>query len=86
MNKMTTLKTKDIRRMGKEDRTKKMEELKFELVKAKANASKSGTSKAKNIKRIIARILTLNNQEDKSKKLEKQIQKEKSSKKVGRNE
>ena len=83
---MTTLKTKDIRRMGKEDRTKKMEELKFELVKAKANASKSGTSKAKNIKRIIARILTLNNQEDKSKKLEKQIQKEKSSKKVGRNE
>ena len=63
---MTTLKFKDIKRMSKEDRAKKMEELKFELVKAKAHTSKTGTSKAKDIKKIIARILTLNNLEDKS--------------------
>jgi len=60
---MTTLKAKDIRRMSKEDRGKKIEELKFELVKAKAHTSKTGTSRAKDIKKIIARILTLNNQD-----------------------
>lgn len=62
---------KDIQRMSKEDRMKKLEELKFELVKAKTNASKSGTSRVKEIKKIIARILTLNNLEKKtSKKIE----------------
>jgi ribosomal protein L29 len=60
---MTTLKTKDIRKMDKDERKKKIEEMKFELVKARA--SKSGTSKAKQIKRIIARIMTLNNQDGK---------------------
>jgi len=63
---MTTLKFKDIKRMNKEDKAKKMEELKFELVKSKAHTSKTGTSKAKDIKKIIARILTLNNLEGKS--------------------
>ncbi len=57
------MKSKDIQKMDKEERIKKLEELKFELVKAKANAAKSGSSKAKGIKKIIARILTLNNQE-----------------------
>jgi ribosomal protein L29 len=66
---MTTLKAKEIKKMNKEDRAKKMEELKFELVKARANASKSGTSKAKEIKKIIARILTFNNQENKTLKV-----------------
>jgi ribosomal protein L29 len=64
---MTTLKAKEIKKMNKEERMKKMEEMKFELVKAKANASKTGTSRAKEIKKIIARIFTLNNLEDKSK-------------------
>jgi ribosomal protein L29 len=59
---MTTLKSKDIRKMNQEERNKKIEEMKFELVKARANASKAGTSKAKEIKKVIARILTLNNQ------------------------
>jgi ribosomal protein L29 len=31
-------------------------------VKARANASKSGNAKAKEIKKIVARILTFNNQ------------------------
>ncbi len=54
------MKYKDIKKMNKEERMKKIEELKFELIKARA---KSGSSKAKEIKKIIARILTLNNQE-----------------------
>ncbi|MDD5012732.1 MAG: 50S ribosomal protein L29 [Candidatus Nanoarchaeia archaeon] len=58
---MTTLKMKDIQKMSKDERMKKIEEMKFELVKAKANPTKAG-SKAKEIKRIIARILTFNNQ------------------------
>ena len=57
------MKSKDIQKMNKEERMKKLEELKFESVKARANSSKSGNSKAKEIKKIIARILTLNNQE-----------------------
>ncbi len=65
---MPTMKFKDIKKMNKEERMKKIEEMKFELVKAKAHASKTGTSKAKDIKRIIARILTLNNLEDKASK------------------
>jgi len=59
---MATLKIKDIQKMSKEERMKKVEEMKFELVKAKVSAAKSGTSKAKAIKKIIARILTFNNQ------------------------
>lgn len=66
---MPTMKFKDIKKMSKDERTKKMGELKFELVKAKASAAKSGTSKAKEIKKIIARILTLNNLEEKSKQV-----------------
>lgn len=65
---MTTLKIKDIQRMNKEERTKKIEELKFELIKAKASALKSGTSKAGEIRKIIARMLTFNNLEEKASK------------------
>lgn len=59
---MAKLKIKDIKNSSQEERMKKIEELKFELVKAKAGAMKSGTSKVKEIKKTIARILTLNNQ------------------------
>ena len=54
------LKTKDIENMNKEDREKKLKELKLELIKSKVGASKTGSSKIKEIKKIIARILTLN--------------------------
>ena len=37
------------------------QELKLELVKSKVSGSKTGTSKVKQIKKMIARILTLNN-------------------------
>lgn len=62
---MAKLKIKDIKNMDAAGRIKQIEELKFELVKAKVNASKAGTSRARDIKKIIARILTLNNQENK---------------------
>jgi ribosomal protein L29 len=57
---MALLRTKDIQRMSKEEREKKIKELKLELVKSKVNATKTGSSKTKDIKKIIARILTLN--------------------------
>jgi len=62
---MATLKFKDLEKMNKEERNKRMEEMKFELVKARTSAAKSGSSKAKEIKKVIARILTLNTKENK---------------------
>ena len=60
---MATLKAKDIRNMSEGDREKKMKELKMELVKSLSGNSKVG-SKTKEIKKIIARILTLNKSEE----------------------
>ncbi len=54
------LKAKEIREMSKEEREKRLKELKLELIHSKANISKSGGSKVKEIKKIIARILTIN--------------------------
>ncbi len=61
---MTQLKYKDIKKMNKEEVEKKMKELRGELVKSKANATKTGNSKAREIKKIIARMLTLNNSKE----------------------
>ena len=61
---MARLKTKDIANFSKEDREKKLKELKLELVKARISASKAGTSKVKEIKRTIARIFTFNKSEE----------------------
>ncbi len=58
---MASLKSKDIQRMSKEEKTKRLEELKMELIKSKVGASKTGSSRTKEIKKIIARIITLNN-------------------------
>lgn len=56
---MAILKIKDIRKMSKNDLEKKLKELKLELIKAKTNASKSGSIKTKEIKKTVARILTI---------------------------
>ncbi|HKZ34207.1 MAG TPA: 50S ribosomal protein L29 [Candidatus Nanoarchaeia archaeon] len=56
---MAKIKAKDIRKMSKEERKKKLEELGIELVKARVNASKTGSSKVREIKRLIARLLTI---------------------------
>ena len=57
---MSILKFKDIKSMSKEERERKMNELKMELVKSKVSTSRTGASKTREIKKIIARILTLN--------------------------
>jgi len=54
------MKSKEIRQMNKKDRENKLKELKLELVKSQASGSKTGNAKSKQIKKIIARILTLN--------------------------
>ena len=65
------MKPKEIREMNKANRENKMKELKLELIKAKANASKVGSAKIKGIKRIIARIITINKSEENKKSKEK---------------
>lgn len=57
---MASMKAKELRKMGKEERERKLGELKLELIKSKVNASKTGSSKKREIKKIIARILTIN--------------------------
>lgn len=64
---MATMKYKEIGKMGNEEREKKLKELKLELVKSKAGASKTGSAKTKEIKKIIARLLTFNNSSKKGK-------------------
>ena len=57
---MAKIKTEDLKRMTNEERIKKLSDLKLELVKSKVNTSKTGSSKPREIRRVIARILTLN--------------------------
>jgi ribosomal protein L29 len=57
---MASMKAKELRKMGREERERKLGELRLELIKSKVNASKTGSSKKREIKKIIARILTLN--------------------------
>jgi len=57
------MKFKEIEKLGKTELEKKLKDLKLELVKSKVNVSKTGSAKVKGIKKIIARILTLNNQD-----------------------
>ena len=54
------MKAKEIAKMGKSEREKKLKELKMELIKTNAGAAKTGSSKGKEIKKIIARIHTIN--------------------------
>ena len=54
------MKTKEHINLNKEEKERRIKELKLELIKSKINVSKQGTSKIKNIKKTIAQILTLN--------------------------
>lgn len=56
---MATMKISDLKKMGREGRQKKLDEMKFELIKSKVSVTKTGSSRIKEIKKIIARILTL---------------------------
>jgi len=57
------MKFKDLQKISKAEREEKLKELKIELAKSETGASKQGGSKRKQIKKIIARIHTLNNKE-----------------------
>jgi len=54
-NKMVTIKYKEIEKMSKEEREKKLKELKLELTKSLGKAG----GRVKEIKKIIARINTV---------------------------
>ena len=66
---MAVLKNDDIKKMSKEERTTKLKELRMELIKKHVQANKAGKVKTKEIKKAIARILTINNQESKNSKV-----------------
>lgn len=59
---MATLKFKELKKMSKEEREGKLKELKMELVKSRINASRNKGARTRDIKKVIARIMTLNNQ------------------------
>lgn len=56
---MAILRPKEIRGMNQSDREKKLKELKLELVKSSGRATQGGSLKIKEIKRTIARLLTI---------------------------
>ena len=56
---MAVLKAKEIRLMGKAERESKLKELKLELIKSKGKASQGGSLKTREIKKTIARLLTI---------------------------
>ena len=62
---MASLKIKDIKNLNESDREKKLKELKLELVKSRVSSSKTGNAKTKEIRKIIARIITFNTSENK---------------------
>ncbi len=57
---MATLKFKDLKKINREEREKKLKDLSMELIKARSNIGKGGSSRIKETKKIIARILTIN--------------------------
>ncbi len=59
---MAVLKTKDIVKMDEKSRNDKLKDLKMELVKARISTNKA-SAKTKEIKRAIARIITINAKE-----------------------
>jgi ribosomal protein L29 len=57
---MAILKAKDIKNMKEEEKKNKIKELKLELTKAYAKSGQGTSSKIKEIKKTIARLLTKN--------------------------
>lgn len=57
---MALIKNRDIKNMNEEDRREKLKELKLELIKKNVQANKASKVKMKEIKKTIARLLTLN--------------------------
>lgn len=63
------MKPEDIRKMSREDRVRKLNELRLELVRLKMQSrvgTLTDTAKIRNIRRDIARILTILREEERS--------------------
>lgn len=56
---MAIIRTKELHKMSTEERNAKLKDLQFELTKSYVTANKQ-KAKTKEIKRVIARILTIN--------------------------
>lgn len=56
---MTILKSKDAFKMNKKEIVEKINELKVELIKSRIETKKAGKSNPREIKRTIARLLTI---------------------------
>jgi large subunit ribosomal protein L29 len=69
---MAILRIKEIRKMPREEREKRLNDLRAELTKLKTMIKSGGSvekpARIKEIKRTIARILTVNNEEDRKSK------------------
>ena len=61
---MAVLKSKEIKKMNADERESKLKELRVELTKSSVTANKA-SAKPKEIKRAIARILTINTSDKK---------------------
>ena len=63
------MKFKEISKMTGEERKKKFKEIKLELMKSRVSAAKTGSSKTREARKIIARMFTLDksNKKDLSK-------------------
>ncbi|PIN94806.1 50S ribosomal protein L29 [Candidatus Pacearchaeota archaeon CG10_big_fil_rev_8_21_14_0_10_35_13] len=64
---MAVIKNKEVIKMNNDEKKKKLEELKMELIKKNVHANKSGKIRTKEIKKAIARILTSMNSPNKMK-------------------
>lgn len=56
---MAILRSKDISRMAEKEIKEKLQELRLELIRANVSANKTGKIKIKEIRRTIAKLLTL---------------------------
>lgn len=54
------IRKKEIHKMSEKDRIEKIKDLRMELIKSKVAATKGGKLKIREIKRTIARLLTIN--------------------------
>lgn len=63
---MAVLKSKDIKKMNEKEIEEKVKELRMELIKNQVASNKGGKIKIREIKRTIARLLTINRLNKKS--------------------
>ena len=63
---MAILRARDISKMSEKERNSKIKDLKMELIKEKVSIGKGGKLKTREIKKTIARLITINRLNKKS--------------------